>query len=145
MILLVINKFIILLILSNLEPSPESSMSQYKQKDQKGLYANYLSTNEAFLSRGHYTPSGDFNTMAARQLTFINTNIAPQWQENNGGNWCKFEESLTIYTNGLKSGTKKLYIFTGTGMIQNLKKDFLSFNLVLTINKFRSSLMILTL
>ncbi|CAB3996004.1 neurogenic locus notch homolog 1-like [Paramuricea clavata] len=64
-----------------------------------------------FCSRGHLTPKGDFNSDDERDLTFIVTNAAPQWQKFNGYNWARMEEVVKDWA---KANTKQLYVFTGT-------------------------------
>lgn len=102
-----------------LAPQPASTVSgttsDYSKASQGGLYPNYGTGNNSFCSRGHYVPCGDFNTLDERKLTFINTNVAPQWQLFNGGggNWAQLEAAIRAYVASSKAG--KLYVFTGTG------------------------------
>ena len=79
---------------------------------QWGLYENYNGQKQQFFARGHLTPNADFNTEGERELTMITTNIAPQWQRFNAGNWNNLETAIRQYaTNNLQA----LYVFTGTG------------------------------
>ena len=52
--------------------------------------------------------------MGERELTMVNTNIAPQWQRFNGGNWAVLEGAVRTYAATMK---RKLFVFTGTGKI----------------------------
>ena len=47
-----------------------------------------------------------------RRMTFINTNVAPQWQPFNKGNWRQMENAITAYVDKTR---KPAYVFTGTG------------------------------
>jgi DNA/RNA endonuclease G (NUC1) len=42
----------------------------------------------------------------------VNTNIAPQWQPFNGGNWAKLEKAVRTYSD---TNNKRVFVFTGTG------------------------------
>ncbi|XP_028390731.1 uncharacterized protein LOC114515638 [Dendronephthya gigantea] len=64
-----------------------------------------------FCSRGHLVPNGAFDTKDERDLTFTMTNIAPQWQEFNAGNWNAVEQAVKAYVNNVGHG---VYVFTGT-------------------------------
>jgi len=79
---------------------------------QWGLYENYDSQNQQFFARGHLTPNADFSKQEERELTMITTNIAPQWQRFNGGNWNNLETAMRLYANNTQ---RALYVFTGTG------------------------------
>ena len=83
----------------------------YKESQMK-LYANYDCQNQQFLARGHLTPNADFTTKEERAYTMITTNIAPQWQLFNGGNWNNLETALRKYAT---QNSHALYVFTGTG------------------------------
>lgn len=77
-----------------------------------GLYANYDSQKQQFFARGHLTPNADFNTDQERAFTMITTNIAPQWQLFNAGNWNNLEAAIRNYATQTNHA---LYVFTGTG------------------------------
>ncbi|KAK3730781.1 hypothetical protein QZH41_009244 [Actinostola sp. cb2023] len=77
-----------------------------------GRFPNYSTGNSSYCSRGHYVPNGDFDTQPERNLTFISTNIAPQWQLFNGGNWANVEAAVRAYTARVDHD---IYVFTGTG------------------------------
>lgn len=79
---------------------------------QWGLYENYNGQNQQFFARGHLTPNADFNTEEERELTMITTNIAPQWQRFNAGNWNNLETAIRQYAT---NNQQALYVFTGTG------------------------------
>lgn len=51
-------------------------------------------TNTSFLSRGHMTPDADFIFTSGQFATYFYSNVCPQFQTINGGNW-KRVESLT--------------------------------------------------
>lgn len=69
-------------------------------------------TGNYFCSRGHLTPNGAFDTKDERDLTFMMTNVAPQWQEFNAGNWAAVENAVKQY---VQSVGHLVYVFTGTG------------------------------
>ena len=87
-------------------PSPQSVAQDCSKPP--GATGNY------FCSRGHLTPSAAFETEAERDLTFKMTNVAPQWQEFNGGNWARVEDAVKKYVQAKRT---KLYVFTGTGKL----------------------------
>lgn len=93
-------------------PKLQSSVDDYRSDKQIGLYPNYNTKNDQFLSRGHLVANGDFFAKKEKELTFINTNIAPQWQLFNGGNWANVEKAVRDYA---KNATRDVYVFTGTG------------------------------
>lgn len=65
---------------------------------------------QRFYSRGHLTPFSDLINYP--ELTNINTNIAPQWQLFNSGNWRVMEEAIPKYT---KEVQRNVFVATGTG------------------------------
>ena len=77
------------------------------------LYKNYDIVKQQFFARGHLTPNADFSTEQERALTMITTNIAPQWQLFNSGNWNNLEAAIRQYATNTNHD---LYVFTGTGM-----------------------------
>ena len=85
---------------------------------QNRLYANYdIGPKQHFFARGHLTPNADFTTNDERAYTMITTNIAPQWQPFNGGNWNNLETALRNYATQTNHA---LYVFTGTGKVLKL-------------------------
>ena len=46
------------------------------------------------------------------------TNVAPQWQEFNAGNWAAVENAVKQYVQTVKRG---VYVFTGTGKLTTLR------------------------
>jgi len=94
-------------------PKPQSSTKDYETQAQNGLFPNFDEKKNQFCSRGHLTPNADFKDKAERELTMVNTNIAPQWQPFNGGNWAGVEDAVRKYAEANK---RQLYVFTGTGM-----------------------------
>ncbi len=96
-------------------PRPESDVkADYEMYIQKGIVPDFDPTKGYFYSRGHLTPNGAFATDAERRITWINTNIAPQWQTFNGENWGALEGAVRTYSNNHR---RKVYVFTGTGKI----------------------------
>ena len=99
-------------------------MEDYVAYNQRGLFPNYNPSTQ-FLAKGHLTPNGDFkDDNGERSFTFITTNIAPQWQPFNEGNWRNIEALVKAYADEasqqqqlqqVQGEGRKLYIFTGTG------------------------------
>ncbi len=44
----------------------------------------------------------------------VNTNVAPQWQMFNSGNWARVEAAVVSY---VQKNKRNLYVVTGTGNI----------------------------
>ena len=86
----------------------------YSVDKQKGIVPDFDPKKEHFYSRGHLTPNAAFAASDERQLTMINTNIAPQWQKFNSKNWAVVERAVRSYSSDKK---RKVYVFTGTGKI----------------------------
>ncbi|KAJ7374446.1 hypothetical protein OS493_007552 [Desmophyllum pertusum] len=98
----------------------------YRTELQRGLYGNYNLQSQQFFARGHLTPKADFTTDEERAYTMITTNIAPQWQLFNGGNWENLEKALRKYAT---QTNHVLYVFTGTGgKATNEKGDVIKLN-----------------
>ena len=92
---------------------PVALDQDYDPYDQRGKFDNYSVTENQFLARGHLSPNGDFSKEdGENSFTYITTNIAPQWQPFNMGNWVVVETAVQKYAN--QKGTT-LYVFTGTG------------------------------
>ena len=62
-------------------------------------------------------PNADYgqNSPDKAATTFILTNVAPQWQKFNGGNWLNMEKAVRAYTN---NKNRNVYVFTGTGKFE---------------------------
>lgn len=75
------------------------------------LYDNYNRDAQQFCARGHLTPNADFANNEERSYTMVTTNIAPQWQAFNGGNWQILEVALRRYATDTRN---PLYVITGT-------------------------------
>jgi len=90
---------------------PVATDDDYKAS-QMNLYANYDMAKQQFYARGHLTPNADFITEQGRAFTMITTNIAPQWQLFNAGNWNNLEKAIRRYATNTDHA---LYVFTGTG------------------------------
>lgn len=63
------------------------------------------------VSRGHLTSNADFDTRPERAATFYYTNVAPQWQITNGGNYAKLEDEVRKIVSGIG---RPLDVYTGT-------------------------------
>jgi len=74
------------------------------------MYDNFNAQNEHFLSRGHLTPNADFTDATDREMTMVNTNIAPQWQRFNAKNWATLEAAVRAYATAVN---RNIYVFTG--------------------------------
>lgn len=61
--------------------------------------------------RGHMVPFADFVFAPQRQSTMVFTNICPQWQTFNGGNWNYLEQDLRHLTQKLNMD---FVVYTGT-------------------------------
>lgn len=77
--------------------------------DRTGQY--YSSRGAKYLSRGHLAPDADFLYREWQEATYFYSNVAPQWQSFNNGNWKAVEESVRNYA---KSRGLTLSIHTGT-------------------------------
>lgn len=51
----------------------------------------YIS-NANFINRGHLAAKTDFSLAAGQRATFSFLNVAPQWENFNGGNWNTLEQ-----------------------------------------------------
>lgn len=75
-----------------------------------GRSQNYF-TNSSFLSRGHMTPDADFIFTSGQFATYFYTNVCPQFQTINGGNWRRVEGLARQLA---EQEQTKLDIYTGT-------------------------------
>lgn len=70
------------------------------------LASTYVNGDEGrFLSRGHLTPRADFVYGFQQAATMYYVNVAPQWQQFNGGNWELLERAVRNFLraeNGLE-------------------------------------------
>ena len=96
-------------------PNRQSTSDDYLTKCQEGLYDNFKPSQQ-YLARGHLVPNADFGNIAERALTFFTTNIAPQWQLFNKGNWCALERAIRTY---VKRKKRNVYVFSGVGKCQS--------------------------
>ncbi|XP_028413062.1 uncharacterized protein LOC114535923 isoform X1 [Dendronephthya gigantea] len=95
-------------------PNPESDYKEdYDPYKQKNIVPNFNPQTEYFYSRGHLTPNNVFDTDEKRELTMINTNIAPQWQVFNSQNWAVVEKAVRSYSSNNRQ--RPVYVVTGTG------------------------------
>lgn len=112
---------------------PVALDENYDADKQKGKFANFNSLQNQFLARGHLTPNGDFSKkFYENSFTYVTTNIAPQWQPFNMGNWAVVETTVQKYANQKQGRT--VYVFTGTGgrAKNNDQEDILLEDRVLT-------------
>lgn len=68
-------------------------------------------TGDLFLSRGHLAARTDFIFGVHQQASFYFSNVAPQWQSFNGGNWNTLEANLRRYVDRRNINIE---IYTGT-------------------------------
>ena len=95
---------------------PVATVEDYDPYNQRGLFPNYNPSTQ-FLAKGHLAPNGDYkDNNGERSFTLITTNIAPQWQPFNEGNWKNIEAFVKKYAS--EKPERTLYIFTGTGRMQ---------------------------
>lgn len=104
-----------MLLLFAVEAGTPVALSQdYEPYEQGGKFDNYSVMQNQFLARGHLSPNGDFSKeLGENSFTYVTTNIAPQWQPFNMGNWVVVETAVQRYAKQKQGRT--LYIFTGTG------------------------------
>ncbi|KFP24849.1 hypothetical protein N325_04721, partial [Colius striatus] len=62
------------------------------------------------LNRGHLNPSGHHNSPMSKAATFTLTNIVPQNEKLNGGEWKKYEEQTMV---SKTQGCKTTYVVVG--------------------------------
>lgn len=90
----------------------------YTINNQDNLNINFNSVRNQFCARGHLTPNADFSDGNERARTYVTTNIAPQWQLFNGGNWQILETIIRGYATFTNN---HLFVITGTsGSATNL-------------------------
>jgi len=70
-----------------------------------------------FLARGHLAPSGDLLLTVWQDVSFMFSNVVPQWQSINNGNWADVEHAVRERAISRKSTLK---VFTGTFDILSL-------------------------
>lgn len=71
--------------------------------------AKYIFTN-SYLARGHLAPDGDGVLRSWQFATYYYSNVAPQWQVTNAGNWLRVENAARAKADLLQLD---LLIFTG--------------------------------
>lgn len=86
---------------------------------QFGNYQTYIS-KKSFLSRGHLTPDADFIFPSGQFATYFYTNVCPQFQDINGGNWVRVEQ-LARKIAGNRD--EKLDVYTGVYDVLQLIDD----------------------
>jgi len=97
-----------------------SANGAYKQSRQKKLFSAMFGSESEFLfqpseglylARGHLTPSGDLLYRNWQEVTYMYSNVVPQWQVVNNGNWREVEEAVR---NRAKAKKSTFQVFTGT-------------------------------
>ena len=83
----------------------------YTINNQDNLNINFNIVRNQFCARGHLTPNADFSDGNERARTYVTTNIAPQWQLFNGGNWQRLETIIRGYATSSKNHQ---FVITGT-------------------------------
>ena len=93
------------------QPSNDIALhGDYNTDHQVNLNINFNIVNQ-YCARGHLTPNTDFSDGDERERTYVTTNIAPQWQLFNGGNWQILETIIRGYANFSEN---HLFVITGT-------------------------------
>ena len=90
----------------------------YPKKQQRDIFNAIDSSLESkidcchdkYLVHGHLVPNADFFYKSWRDATFYMTNVAPQWQSINAGNWLKVENAVRAYA---KEKQKDMTVTTG--------------------------------
>jgi len=104
-----------------------SASSAYKQSRQKKLFKTMFGQESEilfqprhglYLARGHLAPSGDLLYRNWQEVSYMYSNVVPQWQVVNNGNWRDVEEAVRARAN-IREST--LLVYTGTKGILNLR------------------------
>ena len=103
--------------------NPATSYTQASQKTRltellgsATLADQYLSST-SFLARGHLAPDGDGIFRSWSFTTYFYTNVAPEWQVVNAGNWLRVENAARSKASQLGVD---LEIYTGTYDVMTL-------------------------
>ena len=99
-----------------------SANDAYRQAKQKRIFSALLNDGDhildyydpgdgLYLARGHLAPKGDLLYTDWQEASYMYSNVVPQWQRINNGNWKTVEE-------GVRSAARKrgvtLQVYTGT-------------------------------
>jgi len=105
-----------------------SANSAYKQSHQKRLFTDLFGKSEVtdffqpdeglYLARGHLTPTGDLLYKDWQELSYMYSNVVPQWQVVNNGNWRDVEEA--VRARAVLKGSN-MQVFTGTKGVLRLR------------------------
>jgi len=104
-----------------------SANSAYKLSRQRRLFKSLFGSESTrffqvseglYLARGHLTPSGDLLYRNWQEVTYMYSNVVPQWQVVNNGNWKDVEDAVRSWAKLRKSS---LHVFTGTKGILKLR------------------------
>ncbi|XP_055701132.1 uncharacterized protein LOC129800628 [Phlebotomus papatasi] len=88
-----------------------SQMTRLTQLLGSQAQAERFLSSSSFMSRGHLAPDGDGIFRSWQFSTYYYTNVAPQWQQTNGGNWLRVENAARQKAHNMQ---QDLLIFTGT-------------------------------
>lgn len=107
-------------------PSTVSPATSYTQASQLTRFTTLLGSaieaakyinSKSFLSRGHLAPDGDGIFRSWQFATYFYTNVAPEWQDVNAGNWLRVEDAARTIAAKLQ---ENILIFTGVHDILSL-------------------------
>lgn len=107
-------------------PSSAQPSKSYKKANQIKHFNNVLGNsqnyfnNTSFLSRGHLTPDADFVFSSGQLATYFYVNVAPQFQDVNGGNWVRLEGMAKNLSEEYNSN---FLVYTGVHEILSLPDD----------------------
>ena len=112
-------------------PADQMDPDIYPVKEQKCMFGSIHPSlkdkidccESNYLVHGHLVPNADFFYKSWRDATFYMTNVAPQWQAINNGNWKLVEKAVREYA---KLKKQDVMITTGThGVLKIDKHDII--------------------
>ena len=97
-----------------------SAHSAYKQSRQKRLFTNLFGSSECghVPGKGLPHPSGDLQYRDWQEGTYMYSNVVPQWQVVNNGNWRDVEEAVRARA---KLRRSTMQVFNGTMGVLKLR------------------------